>query len=49
MAELRDAGASTHQIADVLTAEGHPTKRGGRWASAPVSRFPARQPNGNDA
>ena len=30
MAELRDAGAGTHQIADVLTAEGHPTKRGGR-------------------
>ncbi|WP_306439131.1 recombinase family protein [Mycolicibacterium elephantis] len=42
--ELRDAGASTHQIADTLTAEGHPTKRGGRWASATVSRILARQP-----
>lgn len=43
MVELRAAGASTHQIADTLTAEGHPTKRGGRWASATVSRILARQ------
>lgn len=42
MNELRDAGASTHQIADILIAEGHPTKRGGRWASATVSRILSR-------
>jgi DNA invertase Pin-like site-specific DNA recombinase len=30
MRELRAAGASTHRIAEVLTAEGFPTKRGGR-------------------
>ena len=29
--ELRRAGASLRQIADTLTAEGRPTKRGGRW------------------
>ena len=42
MVELRDAGASTHQIAATLTAEGHPTKRGGSWASATVARILAR-------
>ena len=29
--ELRTDGASLRQIAEVLTAEGHRTKRGGRW------------------
>ncbi|OKH63148.1 resolvase [Mycobacterium sp. SWH-M3] len=43
MIELHHTGASTHQIADTLTAEGHPTKRGGRWASATVARILARQ------
>lgn len=43
MSELRAAGASTHQIADTLTGEGHPTKREGRWASATVARILARQ------
>lgn len=43
MAELRASGASTHHIADLLTKEGHPTKRGGRWASATVARILARQ------
>ena len=37
MRELRATGASTRQIADALTAEGYPTKRGGRWASATVA------------
>lgn len=45
MRELRAGGASTHQIADVLTTEGHPTKRGGRWSSATVARILARQTN----
>ncbi|MBF9319830.1 recombinase family protein [Mycobacteroides chelonae] len=43
MTELHDSGASTHKIADTLTAEGHPTKRGGRWASATVARILSRQ------
>ncbi|MDO3087210.1 recombinase family protein [Mycobacteroides abscessus subsp. abscessus] len=43
MAELHADGASTHQIAATLTAEGHPTKRGGRWASATVARILSRQ------
>lgn len=43
MVELHAAGDSTHQIADTLTAEGHPAKRGGRWASATVARILARQ------
>ena len=42
MRELRAGGGSTRQIADVLSAEGHPTKRGGRWASATVARILAR-------
>lgn len=29
--ELRAGGSSLRQIAEVLTAEGHKTKRGGRW------------------
>lgn len=45
MRELRAGGASTHQIADVLTTEGHPTKRGGRWSSATVAHILSRQTN----
>ena len=44
MTELREAGESTRRIAAKLTAEGHPTKRGGTWSSATVSRILARQP-----
>lgn len=43
MIELHNAGASTHRIADTLTAEGHPTKRGGEWSSPTASRILARQ------
>jgi hypothetical protein len=43
MIELHNAGASTHRIADTLTAEGHPTKRGGKWSSPTASRILARQ------
>lgn len=43
MMEMCALGASSRQIAAVLTAEGHPTKRGGRWASATVTRIIARQ------
>jgi DNA invertase Pin-like site-specific DNA recombinase len=39
MIALRDDGASTYTIAAALTAGGHPTKRGGRWSSASVSRI----------
>ncbi|MGH3725013.1 MAG: recombinase family protein [Mycobacterium sp.] len=42
MRELRKAGHSTREIAGALTAEGHPTKRGGSWSSASVSRILAR-------
>ena len=37
--ELRAAGASLRTIAAALTAEGHPTKRGGRWQPTQVSRL----------
>jgi DNA invertase Pin-like site-specific DNA recombinase len=43
MTELRAAGASTRTIAMTLTAEGHPTKRGGSWSSATLSRILARE------
>jgi DNA invertase Pin-like site-specific DNA recombinase len=43
MLELRDVGRSTREIAAVLTAEGHPTKRGGVWSSPTVSRILAHQ------
>lgn len=43
MAELRESGASTREIAAALTREGHPTKRGGAWSSATVSRIMSRQ------
>ena len=43
MRELRDAGKSTRDIAAILTAEGHPTKRGGEWSSPTVSRILSRE------
>lgn len=36
---LRDAGLTLKAIADALTAEGVPTKRGGAWAPAQVSNI----------
>ena len=39
MKALAAQGTSTRQIALVLTAEGHPTKRGGRWCAATVARI----------
>lgn len=39
MESLAAQGTSTRKIAEVLTAEGHPTKRGGKWSSATVSRI----------
>ncbi|OBF96339.1 hypothetical protein A5773_13000 [Mycobacterium sp. 852014-52450_SCH5900713] len=39
MKELAGQGASTRRIARVLTAEGHPTKRGGQWCAATVARI----------
>jgi len=39
---LRAQGATLRHIADVLTAEGHPTKRGGRWQAATVARVLGR-------
>lgn len=43
MRELRNGGLSTREIAAALSAEGHPTARGGAWSSASVSRILARQ------
>ena len=40
--ELREAGATYQQIADTLTAEGVPTKRGGRWYPATVRNIALR-------
>jgi DNA invertase Pin-like site-specific DNA recombinase len=42
MRELHNSGASTREIAEILTAEGHPTKRGGKWSSPTVSRILGR-------
>jgi DNA invertase Pin-like site-specific DNA recombinase len=42
MKELATQGKSTRAIADALTAEGHPTKRGGTWSSPIVSRILSR-------
>lgn len=39
MKALAAQGKSTREIAAVLTAEGHPTKRGGSWSSPTVSRI----------
>jgi len=43
MSELKGGDYSTRQIARVLAAEGHPTKRGGRWTSPVVARILARK------
>ena len=40
--ELRDAGASLREIAEVLDREGHHAKRGGAWHPATLSRALAR-------
>lgn len=40
--ELHAAGQSLRQIADALTAEGRPTKRGGRWHPPTVARVLSR-------
>lgn len=42
MRELSAQGLGTRAIAATLTREGHPTARGGRWASATVARILAR-------
>lgn len=42
MRALAEQGASTREIARMLAAEGHPTKRGGRWTSPVVARILAR-------
>lgn len=39
MKALSAQGVSTREIARVLTAEGHPTKRGGTWCAATVARI----------
>lgn len=39
MIDMRESGSSTREIAATLTAEDHPTKRGGAWSSATVSRI----------
>lgn len=39
MGTLAAAGMSLQAIADMLTAEGHPTKRGGTWSAATVMRI----------
>lgn len=39
MKALSAQGVSTREIARVLTAEGHPTKRGGSWCTATVGRI----------
>ncbi|MDF2697354.1 MAG: resolvase [Labilithrix sp.] len=44
MHKLRSKGMTCQQIADALAAEGHPTKRGGRWTSPVVSRILSRSP-----
>ncbi|WP_336646276.1 recombinase family protein [Microbacterium sp. USHLN186] len=44
MNELRARGKTMQHIADVLAAEGYPTKRGGRWTSPVVSRILSRPP-----
>lgn len=42
MRSLASQNVSTREIASVLTAEGYPTKRGGRWSSPTVSRILSR-------
>jgi DNA invertase Pin-like site-specific DNA recombinase len=41
--ELRTEGRTLRAIADTLTAEGHPTKRGGRWCAEIVRRVLTRR------
>jgi DNA invertase Pin-like site-specific DNA recombinase len=41
--ELHRARKSTRAIAAILIAEGHATKRGGRWASATVANIIRRE------
>lgn len=41
--ELRAAGYTLQAVADTLTVEGHPTKRGGAWAPATISYILKRQ------
>ncbi|MGB0971070.1 MAG: recombinase family protein [Mycobacterium sp.] len=40
---MAEQGVPTREIANVLNAEGHPTKRGGHWSSPTVSRILKRQ------
>ena len=42
MRAMADAGASTREIARVLTTEGYQTKRGGLWSSPTIARILAR-------
>lgn len=42
MTALAEQGVSTREIARMLTAEGHPTKRGGNWSSPTVARILSR-------
>lgn len=42
MKALAAQGTSTRAIAEILTAEGRPTKRGGSWSSPVVSRILGR-------
>lgn len=42
MNELAAVGHSTREIAAVLTAEGHPTRRGGAWTHGAVGRIVKR-------
>jgi DNA invertase Pin-like site-specific DNA recombinase len=48
MKALATQGVPVNEIARVLVAEGHPTKRGGRWCGATVARI-LRRTNGNGA
>ena len=42
MKALAAQGTPTREIARVLAAEGHPTKRGGTWSSPTVARILGR-------
>lgn len=42
MLALRDAGATTREIATALATEGHPTKRNGAWTQPVVARILSR-------
>ena len=44
MAALRREGHSLRRIAERLTAEGHPTKRGGHWGPETVRKVLSRTP-----